>query len=527
MKYLSFLLLFFITTPVYAVDFLRPQTGDLLDFVFTVETSGVTLATSTEVTTPISLPWDMDEYGFLKPTSTSIIVKLTGGFYSLSSSTVDSDLHVLGALSASSTGSFAKLSVSDLVSGGIVIGGGTGLMNSLAVQSNGQIPIGDGSGPPTLATLTAGTNITIDNAAGSITINAAGSEGGGGFGESLSFLDIANIDFLQPSTTVGLVISASSTLDGIDTWNSTSTNATATDFSTTRINIGGNVLDELCGTGITCTGTLSSSLGISIAASEIADGDHGNFTYTTGNAVLDADVVGDSALDTTAVTLNDFLNDSGYITNSTIRFNFFDVSTLDYLQPTSTVGLIISASSTIQALAVQDNIQASTSISVGTGGVFLSGVTGCTEALETGSDGQIICGTDATGVGGATPANHGTTTITFIADVDGAGLLCSNCPVLGTEFNPKVVVDLDGANKLQVGANCDVACAATIFVEIIDEANVALTEVSPTVLDTPVLSTTTNETVNGTTTLNVRIKGSAQAAEDFRVTHVYLIISPQ
>ena len=50
--------------------------------------------------------------------------------------------------------------------------GGT---NLTATPANGQIPIGNGSGY-TLATLTAGTNITISNSAGGITIN--GSSGG-------------------------------------------------------------------------------------------------------------------------------------------------------------------------------------------------------------------------------------------------------------------------------------------------------------------------------------------------------------
>lgn len=52
--------------------------------------------------------------------------------------------------------------------------GGTGLSGT---PSNGQLPIGNGSGY-TLANLTAGSNITITNGAGSITIAAAG--GGGG-----------------------------------------------------------------------------------------------------------------------------------------------------------------------------------------------------------------------------------------------------------------------------------------------------------------------------------------------------------
>jgi hypothetical protein len=54
--------------------------------------------------------------------------------------------------------------------------GGTGLT---ATPTNGQVPIGTGAGYA-LATLTAGSNITITNASGSITIDATGGATGGG-----------------------------------------------------------------------------------------------------------------------------------------------------------------------------------------------------------------------------------------------------------------------------------------------------------------------------------------------------------
>lgn len=61
-------------------------------------------------------------------------------------------------------------------SNGLIYGqGGAGSnLGALAEATNGQLPIGSTGNPPTLATLTAGTNITITNGAGSITIDAAG-----------------------------------------------------------------------------------------------------------------------------------------------------------------------------------------------------------------------------------------------------------------------------------------------------------------------------------------------------------------
>ncbi|GAG59120.1 unnamed protein product, partial [marine sediment metagenome] len=61
--------------------------------------------------------------------------------------------------------------VSTLTDGGILLGSGTGAITALGVASNGQIPIGDGTTDPVLATITAVANETdVTNAAGSITI---------------------------------------------------------------------------------------------------------------------------------------------------------------------------------------------------------------------------------------------------------------------------------------------------------------------------------------------------------------------
>ena len=60
---------------------------------------------------------------------------------------------------------------SSLTDGGILLGSGTGAITALGVAANGQIPIGDGSTDPVLATLTGTSNeIGIANGGGSITI---------------------------------------------------------------------------------------------------------------------------------------------------------------------------------------------------------------------------------------------------------------------------------------------------------------------------------------------------------------------
>jgi len=61
---------------------------------------------------------------------------------------------------------------STLTDGGILLGSGSGAITALGVATNGQIPIGDGTTDPVLATIT-GTDyeVTVTNTAGAITLS--------------------------------------------------------------------------------------------------------------------------------------------------------------------------------------------------------------------------------------------------------------------------------------------------------------------------------------------------------------------
>ena len=60
----------------------------------------------------------------------------------------------------------------DLTDGGILLGSGTSAITALGVATNGQIPIGDGSGDPVLATISGTSNqVDVTNGAGSITVS--------------------------------------------------------------------------------------------------------------------------------------------------------------------------------------------------------------------------------------------------------------------------------------------------------------------------------------------------------------------
>jgi hypothetical protein len=62
---------------------------------------------------------------------------------------------------------------------GLLKGDAAGAVSALPAATNGQLPIGSTAADPVLATITAGSGITVTNGAGSITIAASGGGGGG------------------------------------------------------------------------------------------------------------------------------------------------------------------------------------------------------------------------------------------------------------------------------------------------------------------------------------------------------------
>lgn len=68
----------------------------------------------------------------------------------------------------------ATISLSGITQHSLQVGGSSNALTQLGVASNGQLPIGSVGADPILATLTAGTNISITNGAGSITIAGTG-----------------------------------------------------------------------------------------------------------------------------------------------------------------------------------------------------------------------------------------------------------------------------------------------------------------------------------------------------------------
>ena len=70
-----------------------------------------------------------------------------------------------------------NLIISSSTSNSLLLGGASSAVSSLGAATNGQIPVGNTGNAPTLATITEGSNITVTNGAGTITIAASGGAG--------------------------------------------------------------------------------------------------------------------------------------------------------------------------------------------------------------------------------------------------------------------------------------------------------------------------------------------------------------
>ena len=150
----------------------------------TLDTSGVVASTYGSASqVPV---FAVDTYGRVTSVTNTSIAIASGAVSGLAASATTDTTNAANITSgtlpaARLSGSYTGITgVGTLTAGtwnGTAIGtayGGTGLT---ATPSNGQLPIGNGSGY-SLATLTAGTNVSISNTAGGITISATPSAGG-------------------------------------------------------------------------------------------------------------------------------------------------------------------------------------------------------------------------------------------------------------------------------------------------------------------------------------------------------------
>ena len=146
---------------------------------------------------------------------------------------------------------------STLTDGGVLLGSGTGAVTALGQATNGQLVVGSTGADPVLATLTGGSNITVTNTAGGISIAATGL--GSGTVQTVSATGTENgLTLTSDGDTVDPVITLGGALSGIANSqlinDSVTLGTTEVDLGTTATTIAGLTL-----TGVVATGTFSGS----------------------------------------------------------------------------------------------------------------------------------------------------------------------------------------------------------------------------------------------------------------------------
>lgn len=190
------------------------------------------------------------------------------------------------------------------------------------------------------ATLTIGNAGECLKVAGGIPSWAAcGTGGGSSFGEAWALYNSKS--WLAPTTTVGIIVNASSTIFNLTSINSTTTNATTTSFWTADMfaySSGGINVHAINGTNVAQLGAGSSANslfygGVNIdGATRLATSLNGLLTTTAGvvtNAIAGTDYISPAIRD-------------------------WSVQGVGYLAPTTTRGIIVNSSSTISDLTVNN-----------------------------------------------------------------------------------------------------------------------------------------------------------------------------
>src|SRR6202030_1737618 len=150
------------------------ETGNQLDTATITAGTNVTVTPSANTITIATTGAVSDSFPTDSGTATPAAGALTihGGTginTSGSGSTVTVNLNIPVTVPDGGTGQ------TSLTAHSLLVGEGTSAITSLGAATNGQLPIGSTGADPVLATITAGTGITVTNGPGSITIAASGS----------------------------------------------------------------------------------------------------------------------------------------------------------------------------------------------------------------------------------------------------------------------------------------------------------------------------------------------------------------
>lgn len=195
------------------------------------------------------------------------------------------------------------IAVSGTTNHALQLGNAAGSLTSLGVATNGQLPIGSTGANPVLATLTAGTDISITNAAGSITINSTVAQAIETLtGDNTQTASGANVDVVGGNniTTAGnngdtLTIDLTGTTDHAVQIGNTGGSLTSLGVGTTgQVLIGATGADPAFGALGVNSGLTDHSLVVS----------HGNLAFTALGAATNGQIpIGSTGADPVLATL--------------------------------------------------------------------------------------------------------------------------------------------------------------------------------------------------------------------------------
>ncbi|MEK7628410.1 MAG: helix-turn-helix domain-containing protein, partial [Patescibacteria group bacterium] len=341
-------------------------------------------------------------FSYLFPANaTTTLLSFNGGLTAYASSTIGNGT-ASGGLTVFGTATTTNLTVSNLASTSQLVASNSFTIGTLS----GFLKATAGS------VATALVNLTTD-----VTGILPTANGGTGWGNiQANSLVIGNGTGALATTTAGTNGQVLALVAGVPTWTATTT------FSTGLTYLNGNV---------------TADLGTSISAAEVANGDHGDFTYTGGSAAIDADAIALST-DTTGnyvATLADSGTGTLTIANSgsenaavTAALNLTNANTWTGIQR-----FFGSASSTLFS-ANQAYFGATATSSFSTAGVLnLAGLT--STLLKTDANGSVVAataGTDYSNFAYLFPSNATTTGLGLYASTTiGAGAQTTGLTISG------------------------------------------------------------------------------------------------
>jgi len=466
--------------------------------------------------------------------------------------------------------------VSTLTDGGLVLGSGTGAVTSLGQATNGQLVIGSTGADPVLATLTGGSNITVTNTAGGISIAATGL--GSGTVQSVSATGTENGitltsdgDSVNPTITLGgaltgvtnsqlvnddvsfggvtVALGGADATPAFDLSDATNYPTSALVGTITNAQLAGLIAnDKLVNDGITIAGN-DISLGGSITAATILSGSgvvsgsdavpnplaDGNgiadFSYDGGTAGILVAVEADGSTLTVGaggvkvsddgITATQIADDAvgtaaiadGEVTNAKLANDGITLGTTD-------VTLGAAATTTIAGL---------TSV---TSTAFVGALTGNADtatkiASITNSNivqlaaTQALTNKDLTGAGNTFPTFNQDTTGNAATATEAASV-AANSVALGTDTTGNYVATLGSGTGVTIGSNTGEGSTPTIAVDYGSTANTAVEgDTTATFAGTTneiTVSDTSAQAIGGNIALTIGLPDDVTIGQDLTVT---------